>query len=69
MRNRVIVHLLPSERAALLQMAEHDFRPPNEQIRLLIISEAQRRGILPTNDNTNASSRQAQSVGVAETAR
>lgn len=55
MRNRVIVHLSPNERVALQQMAEHDFRLPNEQIRLLIVNEAARRGILPNlTTNTRA---------------
>lgn len=54
MRNRIIVHLSPNERTALQQMAEHDFRAPNEQVRLLIVTEATRRGLLVATGHTDA---------------
>ncbi|MCB9150205.1 MAG: hypothetical protein H6641_15725 [Caldilineaceae bacterium] len=54
MRNRVIVHLLPEERAALLEMSSADVRPPEAQIRYLLVSEAARRGLLSQKNNTGA---------------
>lgn len=68
MANHLIVHLSPEERRLLLRLAKTDVRPPHDQIRYLIVNEAQRRGILPTNNNTGAI-RQDSHAGVVEVAR
>lgn len=46
MTKQITVDLSPQERAALLDMAIQDIRPPNEQLRYLVVSEARRRGLL-----------------------
>lgn len=45
--NRIVVHLLPDEQAALSRMVEADVRPPAIQLRYLLTEEARRRGLLP----------------------
>ena len=50
-KNRVILHLLPDERAALQRMSEDDVRPPAAMLRYLVNREAQARGLLPTKND------------------
>jgi hypothetical protein len=49
--NRITVHLLPDEQAALSRMVETDVRSPDAQLRYLLVEEARRRGLLPTGKN------------------
>jgi len=44
--NRIIVHLMPEESAALSAMVVQDTRTPRDQLRYLLVSEAKRRGLL-----------------------
>lgn len=44
--NRIIVHLMPEESAALSAMVAQDTRTPRDQLRYLLVSEAKRRGLL-----------------------
>jgi hypothetical protein len=44
--NRIIVHLMPEESAALSAMVAQDTRTPHDQLRYLLVSEAKRRGLL-----------------------
>ena len=46
MQRAITLHLSPQERAALLSMAIQDIRPPNDQLRYLLVNEAKRRGLL-----------------------
>lgn len=48
MAKSVTVLLTRPEQAALASMAVQDLRPPAEQLRWLLLREAERRGILPT---------------------
>ena len=41
------IYLEPVEREAVIKMARQEMRPLREQIRWLIVQEAQRRGLLP----------------------
>lgn len=45
-RFRVSADFLPDERDALDALCKADYRPTAEQIRWLVVSEAQRRGLL-----------------------
>lgn len=54
MKNRLIIHLLPDEREALQRMSEQDVRPPDAQIRFLLVSEAVRRGFLTGSTNSKS---------------
>lgn len=65
MQNRVIIHLLPEERAALQRMADEDVRPPNETIRFLLINEAVKRGLLNAIKANTGAIRQDMHAGVA----
>jgi hypothetical protein len=47
MMNRIIVHLMPEESAALSAMIAQDTRTPRDQLRYLLVNEAKRRGLLP----------------------
>lgn len=46
MMNRIIVHLMPEESAALSAMVAQDTRTPRDQLRYLLVNEAKRRGLL-----------------------
>ena len=46
MQRPITLHLSPQERTALMSMAIQDVRPPNDQLRYLLVSEAKRRGLL-----------------------
>ena len=45
-RNRVIVHLSPAELDALRHIGAIELRPPDDQLRYLLVNEAKRRGLL-----------------------
>ena len=45
-RNRVIVHLSPTELEALRHLGAIEVRPPDDQLRYLLVNEAKRRGLL-----------------------
>lgn len=65
--NRIVVHLLPDEQAALSRMVEADVRPPAIQLRYLLTEEARKRGLLPTNaTNPVAEVFQAEATGFVE---
>jgi hypothetical protein len=64
MKNRLIVYLLPEEKEALNRMSENDVRPPDAQLRFLLVNEALRRGFLSTNANDDTT-RQGKNVVVA----
>jgi hypothetical protein len=64
MKNRLILYLLPEEREALMRMAESDVRPPDAQIRFLLINEAVRRGFL-TSDKSNSDAKRLEPVNAA----
>ena len=55
MRNRLIVYLSPGERQLLQRMAIEDIRPPDDQIRYLIVNEAIKRGITENQSATGGS--------------
>ena len=65
MSNHLIVNLAPEERRLLLQLAKTDIRPPDDQILYLIVNEAQRRGILPSENANSDAIRQDKPVAVA----
>jgi hypothetical protein len=46
MFSRMMITLGDDERAALMQMAESDYRRPQELLRYLLRTEAQKRGLL-----------------------
>jgi hypothetical protein len=48
-RARVSADFPTHERDILQQLCEQDIRPPAEQLRWLVLNEAQRRGILGNN--------------------
>ena len=47
-RNRVIVHLSPTELEALRHLGAIEVRPPDDQLRYLLVNEAKRRGLTVT---------------------
>lgn len=53
-RSRITVDFLMPERDVLQRLCDADIRPAAEQIRWLVLLEAQRRGILPTTDATES---------------
>jgi hypothetical protein len=52
-RSRVTIDFPLPERDVLQQLCEQDIRPAAEQIRWLVLTEAQRRGIL-SNENSDS---------------
>jgi len=47
MTKRLTIDLTEDERQALVKLAEADLRPAQDQIRFLLRSEAERRGLWP----------------------
>lgn len=47
---RITVPLDTSEATALRHMAETDCRPPHDQMRYLLRTEGQRRGLIPADE-------------------
>ena len=52
-RYRVTADLSESERNALDALCVGDYRPPSEQLRWLVVSEAKRRGLLTNEGKHN----------------
>ena len=52
-RYRVTADLSESERNALDALCVGDYRPPSEQLRWLVVTEAKRRGLLPSEGKHN----------------
>jgi hypothetical protein len=63
-RSRVTVDFLIPERDILQRLCDQDIRPAAEQLRWLVLTEAQRRGILSANANSDGI-REDTSVAVA----
>jgi hypothetical protein len=58
MFSRMTITLSEDERTALVQMAGNEFRRPQEQLRYILRTEAQKRGLLDTHERTPASKHQ-----------
>lgn len=68
MHNRLYLFLDAPVATALRKMSEADLRPPKDQIRFLILAEAQRRGLIGKNNRHDAKALSGQNVvAVAET--
>lgn len=67
MPKAVTLVLNKAEDTALLNMARQDMRPPWEQIRWLVVTEAQRRGLLPATNSNRAGRVLADTGAVAPT--
>jgi hypothetical protein len=52
MFSRMTITLSEDERVALVQMAGNEFRRPQEQLRYILRTEAQKRGFLNTHERT-----------------
>jgi hypothetical protein len=51
MFSRVTITLSEDERTALVSMAGNDYRQPQEQLRYLLRTEAQKRGLLDASEH------------------
>lgn len=49
---QLTVMLEPQERMGLQMLAEAELRDPRQQVRLLVVAELRRRGLLPPDDDT-----------------
>ena len=65
MTNRVTVVLSLDEQEALHEMCKQEVRPAKNFLRWLVVNEALRRGVLPTNANSDVNPRQGSHVAVA----
>jgi len=65
MANELTFCLSREDKKLFALLCQKEFRPPDNQIRFLIRSEATRQGILPENANSDASTRQGKHVAVA----
>lgn len=54
-KSRVSADFPMHERDILQQLCDQDIRPPAEQIRWLVLNEAKRRGLQPTENSKIAS--------------
>jgi hypothetical protein len=54
MANHLTIYLSREDRRLFALLCQKEFRPPDNQVRFMIRSEATRQGILPTNENSDA---------------
>jgi hypothetical protein len=66
MFSRMTISLSEDERAALVQMAGNEFRRPQEQLRYILRTEAQKRGLLNTHERAPAAKQGSALVGATD---
>ena len=65
MPRRLTVLLNKYEDKALLEMAKQDVRPPWEEVRWLLIKEAERRGLLTAEKSENGGAKDSEAQRAA----